>query len=213
MRVEVLKSSRDDSLYAKLPECLAFFHRKEVDDLIVGNTYDVMITGYSNTRNRHTGMPSAVFVSLVTDEHHLITAPILETSGSMCSTSTWHKAFGPIYPGHRTPVPGVDNVNASFREMPHYPTPEVNMWIRKNKRGSYSAVGVDCYAHIEPVFKHNCAEYQRVNAAYAHMNDLRERYRNVDVIDGLRYFEAFNLAKDQLGLVRHNCRCVFKDTI
>lgn len=216
MRVQVLKSSRDNSLYAKLPECVAFFHHKEVDDLIVGNTYDVMITGYSNKRNRHTGMPSVVFLSLVTEEHHLIIAPVLECSGSMCSTSTWHKDFGAIYPGHRTPVPEVDNVNASFNEMPSYPTPPVSMWVRKNKRGSYSAVGVDCYAHLDPVFKHNWPEYQRLQDAYAHLREVRERYSNLPsqtTIDGLHLWEAIAKAKLDLGIVRTAYGIRFEDNV
>ena len=162
MRVEILKSKRNDSVYVQLPECIGFFNPKTAEDLIVGNTYDVMIVGYSKKLNPRTKFPATVFFDIVGENDVLVNAPILECSGSMCSTSTWTMEYGPIYPGYNTPVPEVSNVNNHFNEYPNYPTPNINMWIRKTSRG-YRAVGVDQYSDISPVFLNSHDGIKRVS--------------------------------------------------
>lgn len=213
MRVLVTKSNKDQSPCVQLPECVAFFNDKVVDDVIVGNTYDVMIVGYSNKLNKHTGKPSAVFLNLVQEGDILVNAPILECSGSMCSTSTYHTQYGSIYPGFRTPVPEVDNVNNHFNEIPCYPTPVIPMWIRKNKRGAYSAIGVDSYEHIHPVFVGNHAGIQRVNRVKEHLQKVREQFAGKDrefTVDGLHMWEAIRHARIvDLGITNRGGRITF----
>lgn len=207
MLLQVKKSNKtSSSLIASLPECVAIIDERDTANVVVGESYEFMITGFSKKRNKDE-LPSAVFVRLVTPEDILITAPALSTSGSMCSTSTWHPEYSMIYPGHNTPVPIVDNVNSEWRGVPNFPTHDIEMWIRKHpRRASYIAIGVNRYADINPRY-HRRYDVARCHTVRAEMHEawlacisdkslsqvdqfdaIRAKY-GIEKVQGLSYYE------------------------
>jgi len=205
MRATVLKSTRNDSLYAQLPNCVSFFNKDILATLEVGREYEFMIVGYSKSTKPADGLPSAVFLDLVTEQDVLVEAPILSTSGSMCVTSTFHKKFGDIYPGMHSPVPVVDNTNNTFYDMPTFPQPIIPIWIRKTPN-NYRAIGVESYEHIQPVFALR-PDIQRVqNALDDRHNTWSDYIKNPE---GKNLQQLYDDVRTRHGIVKQNANFVF----
>lgn len=188
MKVVAQLTKDGKGFMAQLEGCLAFFPEKRIYKLEAGKEYEVKICGYSKSVNA-LGFPSVLFIDTIRDTEILVEAPILSCSGSMCTTSTYTKVQGTIYPGYNSPVPVVDNVNAAFNQRPYYPQPAIPMWIRRARKG-WCTVGVDCYEHIAPVFLKTHETIRRISELEEERHALWQKFINNNTIDGLTLSET-----------------------
>lgn len=208
MKLQVLHSTVKNCLYAQLETCIGFFNTSALPHLSLGNVYDFMIVGHSNSLNKQTGFPSTVFLDLVRPTDVLVTAPVLEramcvgTEGVVELISTYDDELGEIYQGRSISVPYVDNFNIG--DLPKCPTPDISFWVR-NIHGTNYAAGVDRYEDISPIFlkQHSIEDVMNCRAEITRMKEI---YGNSKYIDGVslhsalnRLLAKYNLNKSQFG--------------
>lgn len=192
MKITV-KESRG-SLIGDLPSCIGFIDSKDIANVVAGETYEFMITGYTKKCHHNTKLPSAVYLSLVQPGDKLVEVDAFDTSGSMCRTTTYHDSVGMIYPSFNKVCLIVDNTQSSFFKLPYKPRPRQTMWVRKHSDSTHRCMGVDRYEHIGPVLATD-PHYMEVCAQHGLFHRVHRFFFNKETVAGLNMSQAMELVR------------------